>query len=96
MIGSPKHNYNQREINEVLDRMLENGDICIAGQNAAGENLLQPSAKAVTRSTCEVLQTAVSQADQLGRNFTYTEQRELLTHVRQLYQALASSEETEA
>lgn len=95
MIGSHK-NYSLAQHNEAMALMLKNGELCITGQNAAGEDLYQPSAKAVVRATCEVLQSAVSQADQLGRNFTYPEQRELLLHVRQLYQALASSEETEA
>lgn len=96
MIRSSKGETVQREIEDVMAQMLATGEICLAGQNAAGEDLLIPSAKAVVRVTCEHLQDALEQADRLRRNFTYTEQRDLLTRVRQLYQALASSEEAEA
>jgi hypothetical protein len=96
MIRSSKGNTIQCKIEDVMAQMLATGEICLAGQNAAGEDLLMPSAKAVVRATCEHLQDALNQADCLQRNFTYTEQRDLLIHVRQLYQALAASEEQEA
>lgn len=90
--SNSKANTIQRNVDEAMARMLAIGDICVAGQNTVGEDQMEPTTKGILRVTCERLQDALGQADRLGRNFTHTEQRELLTHVRQLYQALASSE----
>jgi hypothetical protein len=84
------------EVQDAIARAQAMGDIRIAGQNAAGEDLMALTAKGVLRATCLTFQDALDQADRLRRNFTYEEQRELLRHVRQLYSALASSEEAEA
>ncbi|MGH2478564.1 MAG: hypothetical protein ACRDHW_02765 [Ktedonobacteraceae bacterium] len=96
MIGTRKAAISEQDVDEAMTAMLASGEIVIAGQNTAGEDLFQPSAKAVVRAICKHLQSAVSQADHLGRNFTHAEQRDLLIQVRQLYQALASAEEAEA
>jgi hypothetical protein len=86
----------QDKVQDAIARAETMGDIRIAGQTTAGEDLMTLTAKGVLRATCLTFQSALDQADRLKRNFTYEEQRELLRHVRQLYSALAASEEAEA
>lgn len=82
-------------IDDAMARMLAAGDVCVHGQNAAGEDLLGPTAKGIVRTCCDQLQHALDLADRTARNFTDTEKRALLTCVRKLFQALTSSASSE-
>lgn len=69
------------EVDQALAESIELGNIRLAGKNEQGQDLLELTAKGVTRTVAMMIEQALVTADAQKRDFTASERHELVGHL---------------